>query len=179
MARRRFSLVTAFTTTSILAFGACGSKGAGSETDMRSTGSSQTASKSLEPCKLLTAPQVGTVLPDVADSSDMSVGTSFVKSIQSYQCSHVGKNADMLIVIVNIAANEESFRTLRESNMPPDEARKVDIADGGWVYPKNQDLEVLVLKGRAVIHLDLDTKDAAQKSDALVELARTVAARVR
>jgi len=35
-----------------------------------------------------------------------------------------------------------------------------------------------VLKARAVIHLDLDTKDAAQKSDALVELARTVASKV-
>ena len=46
------------------------------------------------------------------------------------------------------------------------------------MYPKDQGLEVLVLKARAVIHLDLDTKDAAQKSDALVELARTVASKV-
>lgn len=179
MAGRCSSILAAFVIAPALLFPACRSKDVGSERNTNAPASSQSASRSLQPCKLLTEAQVRTVLPDLADSSDMSVGNSFVKSIQSYQCSHISTNAaGMLIVIVNIATSEESFTTLKGSNKPPDEARKVDIADGGWVYPKDRGLGALVLKGHAVIHLDLDTKDAAQKSDALVELARVVAAKV-
>jgi hypothetical protein len=158
---------------------ACGSNDVGAQRTAHPRDASQGASQSLQPCKLLTDAQVRTVLPDLADSSDMSTGNALVKTIQSYQCSHVSTNAaGMLIVIINSATNAESFSSLKESNKPPDDAKKVDIADGGWVYPKDNGLEVLVLKGRAVIHLDLDAKDAAQKSQELVELARIVAAKV-
>jgi len=129
MARRCSSCLAAFVVTPALVFLGCSSKDTGSERNTNAPASSQSASKSLQPCKLLTEAQVRTVLPDLADSSDMSVGNSFVKSIQSYQCSHVSTNAaGMLIVIVNIAANEESFSTLKGSNKPPDDA-------GKWTSP--------------------------------------------
>ena len=170
------SLPTACIVTLALLSAVCGANEV-RERDRNARGTSRAASGSLEPCKLLTDAQVRTVLPDLADSSDMSTGNSLVKTIQSYQCSHVSTNgAGLLIVIVNIASTQDSFESLKGSSEPPDGARKVDIGDAAWVFPDEAKLEVVVLKGRAVIHLD--TKDATQKSRELVELARIVAGKV-
>ncbi|HKA91359.1 MAG TPA: hypothetical protein VKE22_27040 [Haliangiales bacterium] len=46
------------------------------------------------------------------------------------------------------------------------------------MYAKDGGIYVTVHKGRSVIDLNLNTKDAAQKTQALTDLARAVAAKV-
>jgi hypothetical protein len=103
--------------------------------------------------------QYFTVRRGVHESRQEELGNSLVKTIENYRCSHVGTNATgMLIVIVSVASTDESFNTVKGSSRPPADVQKLDIADGGWLFPTDQGLSIVVLKGRAVINLDLDTQ---------------------
>jgi hypothetical protein len=61
--------------------------------------------------------------------------------------------------------------------MSTSDAREVAVADGGWFRGEEDDMKVTALKGRTVIDLELLAPGAGRKGDALVELARQVAAK--
>ena len=58
------------------------------------------------------------------------------------------------------------------------EGRKVDVGDGGWLRGEDDDMKLTAVKGRTVIDLELMAPKARDKADALVELARAVAAKL-
>ena len=134
----------------------------------------------IEVCKLLSDAQVRGVVPDLADSMVASNGESLMKTVESYQCSHVNASAEGLIVEVHFAADDKSFRQITGGGADRFETeKKLDIGDASWIYLKDGRMIVTVHQGRTLVELLLNTKDAAQKGQALTELARTVAAKVR
>ena len=164
-----------------LAFTACGSEEAGA---VREVGSEQAAGSGRKPrievCKLLSDAQVRSVVPDLADTRVASNGESLMKTVESYQCSHVNTSAEGLIVEVHFAADDQSFRQITGGGPDRFETeKKLDIGDASWIYPKDNRMIVTVHQGRTLVELLLNTKDAAQKGQALTELARAVAAKVR
>ena len=52
-------------------------------------GAAQSRTPRIVPCKLLTDAQVKSVVPDLADSMTVSNGESLMKTVETYQCSHV------------------------------------------------------------------------------------------
>ena len=129
---------------------------------------------SLQPCKLLTAAQVATVLPNHDGGMVTHSGGSLIKGVDAYQCSYSNTAADLLTVVLNVAENDERFSRIRPSPSSHKNDRHVDIGDGAWIYGEGDHIKVEVLKGRTVIDLDLMVPGAKSKSNALVELARTV-----
>jgi len=53
------------------------------------------------------------------------------------------------------------------------DAKKID---GGWIRGDDDDMKVTVMKGRAVLDLELMAPGAKGKSAALIELAKAAAA---
>ena len=141
-------------------------------------GGAQGRAPRIEVCKLLSDAQVKSVVPDLAGSMVTSNGESLMKTVEAYECAHVNTSAEGLNVIVNIAADAASFDKIKGSTSQYGAAKKLDIGDASWLYPKDGGLYVTVHKGRAVIDLQLTTKDAAKKGATLTELARAVAAKV-
>jgi len=141
-------------------------------------GAAQGRAQRIEVCKLLSDAQVKSVVPDLAGSMVTSNGESLMKTVEAYECAHVNTSAEGLNVIVNIAADAASFDKIKGSTSQYGAAKKLDIGDASWLYPKDGGLYVTVHKGRAVIDLQLTTKDAAKKGATLTELARAVAAKV-
>ncbi len=172
----RYTLL-AFTLAGLAASAHCKSNAPAA--DVRGTGAATAgASHGMDPCKLLTESQVRTVVPDLAGSMVTSHGESLLKNVEVYQCSHVNTNAEGLHVIVSIAEDDASFSRLEGDESRYESATKLDIGDAAWLYPKEDGLGVTVHKGRTVIDLHLNTKDATQKAAPLTELARAVTAKV-
>jgi hypothetical protein len=151
---------------------------------VREVGSEQAAGSGRKPrievCKLLSDVQVRNVVPDLAGSMVVSSGESLMKTVESYQCSHVNTSAEGLIVEVHFAADDKSFKLITGGGPDRFETeKKLDIGDASWIYTKDTGMIVTVHQGRTLVELLLNTKDAAQKGQALTELARTVAAKVR
>jgi hypothetical protein len=133
----------------------------------------------LVPCELLTADDVATVLPDADDGFEAMAGGSLIDGVDAYQCSYMNPVFDLFTVIVNVAEDDERFEWIEPSpSAYGDEAREVDVADGGWLHGTDTDLKVTVVKGLAVIDLELMAAYAGERADALIELARIVADRL-
>ncbi len=176
----KLHLPTPVILTASLAFmAACGSDDAGAVSGGGEAAQSAGRKPRIEVCKLLSEEQVRGVVPDLAGSMVVSNGESLMKTVESYQCSHVTTSAQGLIVIVHFAADAASFDQINGSSDQFDTAKKLDIGDESWLYPKDGDMNVTVHQGRTVIDLQLNTKDAAQRGQALTELARTVAAKTK
>jgi hypothetical protein len=60
----------------------------------------------------------------------------------------------------------------------PEGSRQVAVGDGGWLRGEDDDVKLTAIKGRTVIDLELMAPHARDKADALVELARVVAAKL-
>jgi hypothetical protein len=150
---------------------------------VRAVGISQASGSGRKPrievCKLLSDEQVRGVVPDLAGSMVVSSGESLIKTVESYQCSHVNASAQGLIVEVHFAADAASFKQMAGGSNRFETAKKLDIGDASWMYPKDNGLTVTVHQGRTLVELHLNTKDSAQKGQALTELARTVAAKLK
>jgi hypothetical protein len=157
---------------------ACGASGAGAVREIGGDAGDAPTPR-IEVCKLLSEEQVRGVLPDLVGNMRVANGESLMKTVESYQCSHVNKSAEGgLIVEVHFAADDASFKLITIAS-ELDTARKLDIGDASWLYPKDGGLNVTVHQGRTLIDVHLFTKDAAQREQALTELARAVAARVK
>jgi hypothetical protein len=163
---------------SIVATFACGGEPRKDGPAAAQTASSSGSHHAIEPCRLASAEQVGKVLPNHDGGSVMFSGGSLVKGIDVYQCSYVNPATDLLTVIVNVAADKERFDSIRKTGSYHSEHKTVSIADAAWVWGEDNDMKVQVEKGRAILDLELMAKGAKDRSDALVDLARTVAAKL-
>jgi hypothetical protein len=166
-------------TTTIVAvlLGGCGGPGAGSA---GSTGkvSGEAPAAGIQPCKLLTAEQVATVLPNHDGGMVAHAGGSLIKGVDAYQCSYSNAVPNIFTVVLNVAVDDERFKEIKPSRSFHSDDKKIDAGDAGWVYGSDDDMKVEVLKGRTVIDLELLAPRARGKSDALVGLARAVAQQI-
>lgn len=152
------------------------SRALASETQRNSSASNAGA---IQPCKILTAAQVATVLPNHDDGMVTDSGDSIMKGVKSYGCSYVSKDANLMTVVLSIAENEERFSWIKPSEESHRDDRKIDIGDRGWVYGDPGNLMVEVVQGLAVIDLKLMAPGAQGKSAEMTELARVIAQRLR
>ncbi len=101
-----------------------------------------------------------------------------MKGVDDYQCSYTNRSTGLLTIVLNIAQNDERFSWIKPNADSHRNDRTINIADGGWVYGRDDDLKVEVVKGRTVIDLELMEAGARAKADAMVELARLIAAEI-
>lgn len=140
----------------------------------------------IEVCDLLTDEQVSSVLPGHDGGFVAASGASMSEGISSYQCSysaHRPGDFDLLTLVLTIASDPEDFeqwvkpsRFSREEGYP--DLRDLEIGDGGMLFGDPDDVEVEVWKGLTLISLALMAPGAKSRSDALVDLAAVVAAKI-
>jgi len=133
---------------------------------------------SLDPCAFLSNEQVATVLPGHDGGIVARSGGSLIEGIDAYQCSYSARGADSLVVIFNLAVDDERFAELRPSSLAIEGARTLEIADGGWLRGEGDHVRITFLKGRTRIDLRLMVAGAEGSADALVELGHAIAAQV-
>jgi hypothetical protein len=135
----------------------------------------------LDVCALLTPEQAARVVPG-HDGGSAGGEASLIAGVSSRQCNYAavrGNDVDLLTVIVTVASTDELLAQIRPSGSAFDDQDKVAIADGGWIKRDAADeVEVVASKGRAVLRLTLLAPDAKRLSNAMVELAAAVAARL-
>jgi hypothetical protein len=154
--------------------------GAASNAGARSASTAETedaGSAGIKPCELLSKAQVATVLPEPDDGFQAHAGGSLIKGVDAYQCSYSNPATNILTVILNVAADDERFEDITPGSLIR-EGRKVDVGDGGWLRGEDDHIKLTAVKGRTVIDLELMAPKAREKADALVELARAVAAKL-
>jgi hypothetical protein len=129
----------------------------------------------LVPCELLTAEQVETVLPGSDEGYTAASGNSLMEGVKSYQCSYNNDKYDLFTVIIHVASSEKDFEWIKPKDSSIrdsyEDAKKLQIGDGGWLYGDPNDMKVEVAKGFSVIQLELSSDKAKEKGDALIELA--------
>jgi len=167
----------------VLLAGCRGGSGSGAATDAgarsASTAESESAgSAGIKPCELLSKAQVATVLPEPDDGFQAHAGGSLIKGVDAYQCSYSNPAMNILTVILNVAAEDERFEDIKPGSVIREGSRKVDVGDGGWLRSEDDDMKLTAVKGRTVIDLELMAPKARDKADALVALARAVAAKL-
>jgi hypothetical protein len=134
------------------------------------------AQQAIAPCELLTDEQVATVLPNHEPGDVDHAGPSLIDGINAYQCSYLDEEVNMLTVVVNVASTDELFAEIKPTMWGDNDAQKISVGDGGWIRGEDDDMKVTVMKGRAVLDLELMAPGAKGKSAALVELAKAAAA---
>jgi len=134
------------------------------------------AQQEIAPCELLTDAQISTVLPDHEPGEVAHAGPSLIDGVNAYQCTYLDEEVNMLTVVVNVASTDALFAEIKPTMWGDNDAQKIDVGDGGWIRGEDDDMKVTVLKGRAVLDLELMAPGAKGKSAALVELAKAAAA---
>jgi hypothetical protein len=172
MPNRRLDLIAAGTL--VLGVVGCGGKPGGSAADT----AAQAGAADLKPCQLLTADQVTTVLPGHDEGFVAHAGGSLVEGVDAYQCSYTDSTSNILTVVVNRAADDARFETIKPDHVGEPDVQKVGVADGGWVWGDDDDWKVQAVRGRSVIDIELMAPHAKQKSDQLVGIAGVVAAQL-
>lgn len=168
-----------------LSFAACGGgSGDGAETEGTAASESSGASAGIEPCDLLSAGQVATVLTDADEGFVAKAGGSLIEGVDSYQCSYSNPDTDLFTLILTVAVDDERFEDIEPNpstrrDMFPDSFREVDVGDRGWVSGQPDDMKLTAIQGRTVIDLELMASDAGEKTEALTALGATVASQVR
>lgn len=167
-----------FAAGALVASGGCGgggpsSAGGGGE------GASQGSGGGLQPCELLTSEQVSTVIPDHDDGYVAHAGGSLIEGVDAYQCSYSNQSTDIFTVVLNVAVDDERFDDIKPSGTFRSDDTKVDVGDYGWIFVEDDDVKVEAVKGRTVIDLELLAPGAIERKDAVIALARAVAAKVR
>jgi hypothetical protein len=181
MSRHLSSLLWSIVMLAIVGAG-CGG-GEGPTTGSASAGS---AGGKIQPCQLLTAAQVSSVLPNHDDGFVAADGSSLVKGVESYQCSYTARresDLDMLIVILTVASDPKYFEEwIKPSPSAKKDAhpifREVAIGDGGMLYGDTDEIEVEAWKRSTLISVQLDKPGAASQAEAVVALATAVAAKI-
>jgi len=134
------------------------------------------------PCKLLTSEQVTTVLPGHDDGFTANAGGSLMEGVDSYQCSYTNDKYDLFTVIVHVATNQEQFDWIKPkksiSEMYED-AVKLSVGDGGWLYGEQDDMKLKASIGYTVIELELMSQNAGEKGDAMVGLAKILISKLK
>jgi hypothetical protein len=174
-------------TTVLLGVVSCGGGGGEAEDESANASSEReqaSTSGAIEPCGLLSAAQVATVLTDADDGFVAKAGGSLIDGVDSYQCSYSNPEADLFTVIVTVAVDDERFEDIErdpsiQRDIYSDTFREVDVGDSAWLAGTPDDTKLTAIVGRAVVDLNLMTADAGKKADALVALGNAVVSRIR
>lgn len=166
----RRAIASSFVGMLLLCLGACGD---GERVSVADTADDEDGSGRAQPCELLSAEQIATVLPGADAGYVAARGGSLIEGIDSYQCSYSDPEMNMLLVMFHTAATDALFDEIKpkdptwivgEANVQP-----VQIGDGGWVYTSD-DLKLTASRGRLVIELALDSPNEAEQGTALTNL---------
>ena len=168
-----------------LAASACGggSGTAGTEETPASSATAEPASApGLNPCELLTAEQVDSVLSGHDEGFVAKSGGSLIEGVDSYQCSYSNDAGDLFTVVVHIAADATRFEEIEPSPSTArmihgDSFREVSVGDQGWVAGEPDDMKLTAIRGHAVIELELMSETAGEKGVALARLGSAIADR--
>jgi hypothetical protein len=157
----------------------------GDSTDA-ANGEGASADGPIQVCKLLTTEEVSSVLPKHDGGMQVASGPGLTKNIQNYQCSYSavrGNDADLMTVIVSVAADSAAFRSIK----PRPASKKDDfpifkeltIGEGAILYGKPGDIKVETWNGKTVVELELIVPQAERHADALARMASIVASKVK
>jgi hypothetical protein len=135
------------------------------------------APSGLEPCELLNAEQVASVLPDATPMTTHS-GGSLIEGVDAYQCSYSDAAGGLLTVILNVAVDEARFDQIKPGGGVRESREPVDVADAGWLGVTPDEVKVKAVRGFTVIDVELMAGGAGEKSSQVVDLARAVASRI-
>jgi hypothetical protein len=180
--RHRY-LLSAFLAVTLL--GGCGGDpddSASGPTAASPTGQESEAADDFGICRLLTAEQVATVIPEHDGGTVASAGGSLIDGVDTYQCSYSAQRNDdfqIFTVIVTVAPTDELFEKIKPSGFAYGDDQAVDIGDGGWVSDdQDGDVHVKAMKGRKVVDLELLASDAKSRRDQIIALTRAIAYRL-
>jgi hypothetical protein len=148
-------------------------------TEASSSQASSASGGSIQPCKLLTAAQVATAIPNPSAGFVANAGGSLIEGVDAYQCSYTNDAANVLTVILNVAVDDARFEKIKPSPSLHSDHREIGIGDAAWLYGDENDAKVEVVKGRTIIDLELRAPGATGKSEALMELARLVVQQIQ
>lgn len=163
---------------------ACGGGEETPSTAISTTNSSNVASRSseaIDPCDLLTAEQVATVLTGSDEGMAVKTGGSMIEGVDSYQCSYSNTDLDLLTVTIHVATDNILFTEIeprRPMSELYDEIREIEVGDGGWLYGGPTEMKLTAGHGDAVIELELMTAGAGESGGALVALGDVVASQI-
>lgn len=136
------------------------------------------SSNGVEPCELLSAEQVASVLPDAAAGTTAHAGQSLIEGVDAYQCSYTNAAGGLLTVILNVAVDDARFADIRPGSAVRENREPVDAGDEGWMVVAADEVKVKATQGRTVIDVELMASGAADKSTQLVALAEAVASKI-
>ena len=160
--------------------GGCSGGRSGAETEKASAQPAASGeAQGIQPCRLLTAAQAATVIPGHDGGSVAHAGGSLMKGVSAYQCSYADKAMNLFTVVLNMAENEERFSWIKPGADKHTDHRRIDAGDEGWIYGGEDDLKIEVVKGRTVVDLELLAPGARAKSEAMIALAKVIAAAVQ
>lgn len=141
--------------------------------------SASESSAGIEPCELLSAEEVASVLPDASTGMTTHSGQSLIEGVDAYQCSYTNPAGDLLTVILNVAVDDARFAEIRPGSAVRENREPVEAGDEGWMSVAADEVKVKAIQGRAVIDVDLMASDAAGKATQLVALAEAVASKLK
>jgi hypothetical protein len=176
---RRLTVALAVGVAVVCALGGCG-RGAPATQSAQAESADPPAGGAVNPCGLLTAEQVATVLAD-SDKGDLThSGGSLIAGVDAYECAYTNADASQVFTIVlDIAADDERFAKIRPSKFAMKDERGIDIGDAAWVYGDgDDDLKLKVLHGHTMIDLELLGPGAHAKSEQVIALGRAVTAKL-
>ncbi|MCP5165596.1 MAG: hypothetical protein H6990_11135 [Pseudomonadales bacterium] len=138
----------------------------------------QKASVGLMPCELLSPEEVASVLPAAGAGTTTQSGGSLIEGVDAYQCSYLNATADLLTVILNVAADDQRFDQIAPGSELREERQPVQIGEGGWMSVAPGEVKITAIQNRTVIDIDLMTSDAADRTAQLILLTESVAAKL-
>jgi len=133
-------------------------------------------------CGLLTDEQVSTVVPGHDGGHDQDTSeASLMKDVSLEHCKYYHGGPEglvMLDVLVWRASSDEGFEQIAISEWGHSSDTKLDIGDVSFLEDAGGTWTATASKGRTVFELSLMADDAEAKSEQLVQLARSVAAKL-
>lgn len=145
---------------------------------------SASASAEGEPCQLLSATQVATALSKSDKGFTTQRGRSLLRGVRNFQCTYTNPDLHMLLVLVEVAADANALDAIKpaysKAFLRESGATQPGIGEASWLFrAPDGALRLKIVQGMKVIELALETPDARQRADALVDLGKAVAAKVK
>ncbi len=163
--------ISGFTLATVVLLCGCGKQG-------EDAGGDENSSRGPDPCALLSAAQVTTVLPDSDGGYAAMRGGSLVKGVDSYQCSYSDPTSNTLLLIFHTADTAAHFDDIKPKNpswaVGEKNVQRVNLGDSGWLQRNEHELKLEASHGRLVIQLSLDAPDALEKEGALIALGQAL-----
>lgn len=132
----------------------------------------------LEPCALLTAEQVATVLRDAAPGVAARSGSSLIQGIDAWQCAWVNPRTELLTLVVKVAADDARFAEIAPGRAEREDRQPVAVGEEAWMRVAPNEVKIKAVRGRAVVDVELTAPGAAVRAEALVAVAQAVVAQL-